>query len=110
MALLGGIGDDVRNVLEEDEMSNRTPTINLGSLFDQVVPGLLNATETPFLQGRAFVFASQFASSLPPQLAGQYLAAAVTALDAEELTPPVKLSAIKTIRKSVESGGGKITS
>lgn len=100
LALLGGIADDVRNVLEDDEMSQRSPSIDLGHLFDQVVPGLLNSADTPFLQGRAFVFASQYASSLSPELAGQYLGAAVSALGAENVTIPVKLSAVRTIKKS----------
>lgn len=55
--------------------------------------------DTPFLQGRAFVFASQFAASLPPQLAQSYLDAAVNALGSEGTAVPVKLSAVKTIKK-----------
>jgi hypothetical protein len=68
-------------------------------LFDEVIPNLLNSSETPFLQGRAFVFASQFASLLSPQLAGQYLSAAVSALEAPDVPVPVKISAVKTIKK-----------
>jgi hypothetical protein len=99
LALLGGIADDVRNVLDDDSASHRPPSIDLASLFDNVIPGLLNSSDTPFLQGRAFVFASQYASSLSPQLAGQYLGAATTALGADNVSTPVKISAVKTIKK-----------
>ncbi len=55
--------------------------------------------EYPFLQGRAFVFASQFVLVLEEaKMSGQYLEAAIQALEAETEVP-VKLSAIKTIRK-----------
>jgi hypothetical protein len=62
---------------------------------------MLTCVDTPFLQGRAFVFASQYVSILPKSLAGQYLAATVSALDADatEIATPVKLSAVKCIRK-----------
>ncbi len=55
--------------------------------------------EFPFLQGRAFVFASQYAKLLPSQLAGQYLDAAVQVLEASEAGVPVKVSAVKAIHK-----------
>ena len=58
-------------------------------------------SEFPFLQGRAFVFASQYAKLLPPQLAGQYLDAAVQVLEATEAGIPVKVSAVKAIHKYV---------
>ena len=55
--------------------------------------------ESPFLQGRAFVFASQFAKLLPAQLAVQYLDAAVQVMEASEAGIPVKVSAVKAIHK-----------
>ena len=57
--------------------------------------------EFPFLQGRAFVFASQYAKLLPGQLAGQYLDAAIQVLEAPEASIPVKVSAVKAIHKYV---------
>jgi hypothetical protein len=62
---------------------------------------MLIIPDTPFLQGRAFVFASQFAGLLPEQLASQYLGAAVNALESPSVGVPVKISAVKTIKKSV---------
>lgn len=56
--------------------------------------------ETPFLQGRAFVFASQFVLVLAEaDISGQYLEAAVQALQADGVDGIVKISAIRTIRK-----------
>ncbi|GFZ49805.1 hypothetical protein JCM24511_07208 [Saitozyma sp. JCM 24511] len=98
LALIGGVADDIRNILDEDVEKGSEKSFDVQYLFDQVVPGLLNQTETPFLQGRAFVFASQFATLLPDALAGQYLAAAVQALESGDVKIPVKLSAVKTIK------------
>ncbi|KAK8849809.1 hypothetical protein IAR55_005145 [Kwoniella newhampshirensis] len=98
LSLLGGISDDVRNVLEDDEAARRSPSLDVQFLFDRVIPGLLGQSETPFLQGRAFVFASQYASLLSDHMAGQYLDAAVQALDSPDVTVPVKISAVKTVK------------
>ena len=59
-------------------------------------------TEYPFLQGRAFVFASQYSKLLPSQLTGQYLEAAVQVVEAPDAGIPVKVSAIKAIHKYVD--------
>lgn len=53
----------------------------------------------PFLQGRSFVFASQYAKLLPSELAGQYLSAAINVLEASSAGIPIKLSAVKAIKK-----------
>ncbi|OWZ73050.1 hypothetical protein AYX14_01478 [Cryptococcus neoformans] len=98
LAMLGGISDDIRNALEEDLGKKRSPTIDVSYLFDQVIPGLLGQSEAPFLQGRAFVFASQFSSFLPQTLVTQYLNAAVSVLESPEVSVPVKISAVKTIK------------
>lgn len=55
--------------------------------------------EYPFLQGRAFVFASQYAKVLPLQSAGHYLDAAVQVLESNEAGVPVKVSAVKAVHK-----------
>jgi hypothetical protein len=55
--------------------------------------------EHPFLQGRGFVFASQYAKLLPLTLAGQYLDAAVQVIENNEAGIPVKISAVKAIHK-----------
>ncbi|WVR07905.1 hypothetical protein IAU60_004948 [Kwoniella sp. DSM 27419] len=98
LALIGGISDDLRNILDDDEAAARQPSFDVQYLFDQVIPGLLGHSETPFLQGRAFVFASQFASLLSQHLTSQYLGAAVHVLDSSEVPVPVKISAVKTIK------------
>ena len=55
--------------------------------------------EYPFLQGRAFIFASEFARSLPSEMAGQYVAAAVYALQSPDSSTPVKISALRALNK-----------
>ena len=55
--------------------------------------------EYPFLQGRSFVFASQYGKLLPMQLAGQYLNAAVDVIEAQTAGIPIKVSAVKAIQK-----------
>lgn len=55
--------------------------------------------DVPFLQGRSFVFASQFAEILPQSLAKQYLDAAVQVLDSTEAGVPVKVSAVRALTK-----------
>ncbi|OCF78060.1 hypothetical protein I204_02066 [Kwoniella mangroviensis CBS 8886] len=98
LSLIGGVSDDLREILEDDEAAGKAQSFNVQFLFDEVVPGLLSQSETPFLQGRAFVFASQFASLLSDALAGQYLGAAVHVLDSRDVSVPVKISAVKTIK------------
>jgi hypothetical protein len=56
-------------------------------------------SECPFLQGRGFVFASQFARLLPAQMAGSYLEAAIQVLETDNAGAPIKISAVKAIHK-----------
>jgi len=56
-------------------------------------------TDSPFLQGRGFVFASQYSKLLPLQSAGHYLDAAVQVLESSEAGVPVKVSAVKAVHK-----------
>jgi hypothetical protein len=55
----------------------------------------------PFLQGRAFVFASQFARLLPIELGAQYMDACLHVVESQDAGVPVKVSAIKAIQKSI---------
>lgn len=57
--------------------------------------------EHPFLQGRGFVFASQFSKLLQAQSATQYLEAAVQVIESTEAGAPVKISAVKAVQKCV---------
>ncbi|KAG0092221.1 hypothetical protein BGZ93_003846 [Podila epicladia] len=70
--------------------------IDVGSLFDQVVLANMSEHSFPFLQGRAFVFASQFAPILPSNLAAQYVSAAVEAI-LKSSSAVVKISALKAL-------------
>lgn len=60
---------------------------------------LTTILEFPFLQGRGFVFASQYAKLLPVQLAGQYLDAAIHVIEANDASIPIKVSAVKAVQK-----------
>jgi hypothetical protein len=119
-AVLATIGSQAEAILDflEDEVSNGRPKlIDITYLLAEVIPSILilsrvllplcrktltqNTLEYQFLQGRGFVFASQFAKLLNVQLAGQYLEAAIQVLEAPEAGIPVKVSAVKAIYKYV---------
>ena len=106
------------DAIDDERDSGRDKPIDIESLLTNVVPNFLVLSrefvpsvwsafplmfrmiaEFPFLQGRAFVFASQYARLLPAQLAGQYLDAAVQVLESAEAGIPVKVSAVKAIHK-----------
>lgn len=127
LALVGGVSEVLLETLEEEESQGlQQKSFNLGFIFDQVIPGFLTAKglffrtqhafffadaadsallssflDFPFLQGRSFVVASQYATALAPSLASQYLDAAVQVLENSELGVSVKLSAVRTIKKFV---------
>lgn len=54
------------------------------------------------MQGRGFVFASQFSGLLQAQSATQYLEAAVHVIESNEAGVPVKVSAVKAVQKFVD--------
>ncbi|KAF8937564.1 armadillo-type protein [Dissophora ornata] len=70
--------------------------VDVGALFDHIVLANLIAHDFPFLQGRSFVFASQFAPILPSNLASQYVSAAVEAI-LKAPSAVVKVSALKAL-------------
>lgn len=70
--------------------------IDVGALFDHLVLVNLSEHGLPFLQGRSFVFASQFAPILPLNLAAQYVSAAVEAI-LKSPSAVVKVSALKAL-------------
>lgn len=55
--------------------------------------------DLPFLQGRSFVFASQFAQALPVELANSYIDAAIQVLELTSAGVPVKVSAVRALNK-----------
>ncbi|KAG0347825.1 hypothetical protein BG004_006848 [Podila humilis] len=77
-------------------IKNGVSPVDVGALFDHVVLGNLSEHDFPFLQGRSFVFASQFASILPANLAAQYVSAAVEAV-LKAHSAVVKISALKAL-------------
>ncbi|KAG9008099.1 hypothetical protein FRB90_009086, partial [Tulasnella sp. 427] len=78
--------------LEEDEFDARP-------VLADVIPPLLNlGGELPFIQGRGFVFASEFADFLPSNLFSQYLQAVIAALENSSVSMPVKVSAVKALQ------------
>ncbi|KAG8847467.1 hypothetical protein FRB96_001608 [Tulasnella sp. 330] len=71
---------------------------DIGSLLTDEIPALLSLRDVPFLQGRSFVFASNYSKHLPPELTEQYLCAALDILEHQETPIPVKVSAIVAIK------------
>ncbi|KAL1915230.1 uncharacterized protein VTP21DRAFT_7506 [Calcarisporiella thermophila] len=88
---IGRTAEELIEGLEEGSVA-----FDLKGLFDHIVLEHMRAEEFPFLQGRAFVFASQFAKILPGELASQYVAAAVHSLQ-HSSSAPVKVSALRAI-------------
>ncbi|KAF9198116.1 hypothetical protein BGZ49_001176 [Haplosporangium sp. Z 27] len=84
----GGISETMKS-------GSQTP-IDVEALFDHVVLGNLSRHDFPFLQGRSFVFASQFASILPGSFASQYVSAAVEAI-LKSHSAVVKISALRAL-------------
>ncbi|KAH9923163.1 armadillo-type protein [Epithele typhae] len=97
LAAIGAQAEDVLEALDDERLAEREKPIDIESLLTNVVPSFLVLSQFPFLQGRAFVFASQYARLLPPQYAAQYLDAAVQVLESAEAGVPVKVSAVKAI-------------
>ena len=119
LAILGSEADGFIQIIEDENGEGNPPPFEVESLLVNVIPSLLGLSgllllvcslldpplkksslaDCPFLQGRAFVFASSFAKVLPSTLAGQYLLAAVEVLESPGTGIPVKASAVKSIQK-----------
>ncbi|KAI8336598.1 armadillo-type protein [Chlamydoabsidia padenii] len=91
---IGRMSEELTEALDD---SSRNVQFDLKSLFDHVVLEDMKVGEHPFLQGRAFVFASEFAKILPVDMASQYVAVAVSALQAPTSGIPVKISALRAL-------------
>ncbi|KAF8727515.1 ARM repeat-containing protein, partial [Rhizoctonia solani] len=92
--------ETILETLENEESEERPKPIHVDAMIKEIVPQLASAAEYPFLQGRAIVFASQYASILPQDIQTQYLDAAWSVLKSET-SAPVKLSAVKAIRNFI---------
>ncbi|TIA84907.1 hypothetical protein E3P99_04112 [Wallemia hederae] len=100
-AALAAIGNLSNQLGDED--NEAAEHFDLVGLCQSVVTQFVNARDSPFLQGRAFVFASKFASNLPTDLASAFVNAAATILDQAEAGVAVKVSAVRAIRNFANS-------
>ena len=118
LAVIGSQAEDVLACIEDEVDSGREKPINIDYLLVEVIPSFLSldgkpgvtkpvfcllpdAPECPFLQGRGFVFASQFSRLLPEEIAGSYLDAAIRVIENGDAQIPIKVSAVKAIQKYV---------
>ncbi|PFH48408.1 hypothetical protein AMATHDRAFT_65585 [Amanita thiersii Skay4041] len=101
---LGSQAEAVLDCLEVEQESERPEPIDIGALLTNVIPPVLSLSECPFLQGRGFVFASQFSRLLPTQSATQYLEAAVQVIETPNINIPVKVSAVKAVHNFCQEG------
>ncbi|GAA5933997.1 karyopherin KAP114 [Sporobolomyces koalae] len=97
LAVVGGISEDLIDHVQERAEEGRPPKFNLERVFEGIVMNCLSASNVQFLQGRAFVFASQYSEALPSQLAKQYIDAAIQVLDSADAGVPVKVSAVRAL-------------
>lgn len=96
LAAIGNNADAINEVLQIQQTSN--DALNLERIFADIVFPNVNNEAPAFLQGRCFVFASQFATALPSDLAINFLDAAIAALETDATSMPVKISAVRTIK------------
>ncbi|KAI9504192.1 armadillo-type protein, partial [Coemansia spiralis] len=94
-AMLWTIGLVAESIVEQYESGKLGDQFNLGTLFESDVWPLTQSASFPFGQGRAFVFASNFAKALPPNIATSFVAAACNAVADTQLHPAVRLSAVR---------------
>ncbi|KAF8899297.1 armadillo-type protein [Infundibulicybe gibba] len=104
LAAIGSQAEAIMDCIEDEQDSGRAKPIDIEHLLSDVIPSLLGLSEFPFLQGRGFVFASQYTKLLPLQLSGRYLDAAVQVIEATEAGIPVKISAVKAIHNFCQGG------
>ncbi|GAA5868959.1 hypothetical protein JCM16303_000320 [Sporobolomyces ruberrimus] len=97
LAVVGGISEDLIDHVQERAEDGKPAKFNLERVFEGVVMQSLTSADVQFLQGRAFVFASQYSEALPSQLAKQYIDAAIQVLDSAEAGIPVKVSAVRAL-------------
>ncbi|KIJ66488.1 hypothetical protein HYDPIDRAFT_174567 [Hydnomerulius pinastri MD-312] len=104
LAAIGSQAEDILECIDDEQESGRQKPLDIEQLLANIIPSILNQAEFPFLQGRAFVFASQFAKLLPLQMAGQYLEAAMHVIESNASGIPVKVSAVKAVHNFCQGG------
>ncbi|KAG6857312.1 hypothetical protein H0H87_006505 [Tephrocybe sp. NHM501043] len=97
LAAIGSQAEAILDCIDDEVDSGRQKPIDIEYLLSNVIPSILNLSQHSFLQGRGFVFASQYSRLLPAELAGQYLDAALHVIEAPSGGIPVKISAVKAI-------------
>ncbi|KAF7307222.1 ARM repeat-containing protein [Mycena indigotica] len=97
LAAIGSQAEAVEECVEDEQDAGRPKPIDIELLLSDIIPSVLSLSEFPFLQGRGFVFASQYAKLLPVQLAGQYIEAAIQVIEASSAGVPVKISAVRAV-------------
>ncbi|RXW18578.1 hypothetical protein EST38_g7277 [Candolleomyces aberdarensis] len=104
LAAVGSQAQSILDCLEDQEAGGLEKPIDIDYFLLNVIPSILTLPEHPFLQGRGFVFASQFSKLLQAQSANQYLEAAVQVIESTEAGAPVKISAVKAVQNFYEGG------
>jgi importin-9 len=84
----------------KNEMGQALPFDPSTVLLD-VIPSLLESSDCPLLQGRCLVFASKFANGFSPDIASRYGTLSAQVIESQRADLPLKLSAVKAIRKFV---------
>lgn len=103
LALVGGIAEHIIEKLDEARGGHAPPPFDVERIFAVSVLPNMAAGSPSFLLGRCFVFASQFASVLPSDLASNFLEAAVGAIEGDgsadaEGDTIVQISAVRCIK------------
>ncbi|KAJ2557242.1 hypothetical protein EV175_001461, partial [Coemansia sp. RSA 1933] len=94
-SMLWAIGLVAESVVDRSDNGTLEDQLNLGALFESDVWPLAQSSSYPFGQGRAFVFASSFAKTLPPNIASAFVDASCNAVSSPHLHPAVRLSAVR---------------
>ncbi|KAG6841729.1 hypothetical protein C0991_007615 [Blastosporella zonata] len=104
LAAIGSQAEAILDCIDDEVDSGRAKPIDIEYLLSNVIPSILNLSQHVFLQGRGFVFASQYSKLLPTELAGQYLDAALQVIEGTEGGIPVKISAVKAVHNFFQGG------
>ncbi|TEB38615.1 ARM repeat-containing protein [Coprinellus micaceus] len=104
LAAVGSQSESILECVDDEEAGGKEKPIDVDYILLNVIPSILTLSEHQFLQGRAFVFASQFSQLLQAQSAGQYLEAAVQVIESPDAGVPVKISAVKAVQNFCEGG------
>ncbi|KAJ1032127.1 hypothetical protein NDA18_001626 [Ustilago nuda] len=96
LTAVGSNADAISEITETQPEAKQA--LDLECIFATVVLPNVSNDAPPFLQGRGFVFASQFATALPSELAVQFLDSAINAIESDNASLPVKISAVRTVK------------